>query len=255
MRDVVKTLITVVTVLIIMIIVFFVVGNAEYGIELLTTTKLDQKDPTVKILFERVKDSTDLRKAEFINTDISSNEIIHFVIDNIDKDDYKVKNVKHEKIVCQVTNTIKFYNDKDCKVRVIDNKIFNSYQKKYFNTESEIQFDDFKYHGYDCKNNGEKYYCLVSSYTNTLLGYSAFDSAFKNDEKVTIKEYYLQVDLKDSERCIYYFGEEYCKDYRKKDKPSLSDKVIKEDGVLYEHVFAKEGETFYLEKSAIVSEG
>lgn len=255
MRDVIKTGIVVIAVLFIMCFVFFIVGNAKYGIELLTTTKLDEKDPTVQILYERIKDSTDLRKAKLVSADLTSDELIRLVIDNITEDDYKIKKVEHEKIICQVTSTIKFTSSSDCKIRVIDNDVFMKYQKQYFNTENEILFDDFNYHGYECKNSGEKYYCMVSKYTNTVFGYSVFDSATKNNDVVTIREYYLQIDLKKTGRCINYFGEEYCNDYAGKDKPSLADKTIIEDGVLYEHVFVKKGESYYLESSSIVSEG
>ncbi len=255
MRDVIKTGITVIVVLIILCFVFFIGGNAEYGIELLTTTKLEYNDPTVKLLFERVKDNSDLRKASLVSVDLTSNEIIHFTIDNLTKDDYKIKKVEHDKIVCQVTETIKFTSDKDCKIRVINNDVFMKYQKKYFNTQNELEYSDFEYHGYDCKNSGSKYYCLVSSYTDTKLGYSLYDSAFKNDGLVTIREYYLQVDINDKTRCTNYFGDEYCSDYVDKKKPSLSEKTIKEDGVLYEHVFAKSENSYYLVSSSIVSEG
>ena len=85
-------------------------------------------------------------------------------------------------------------------------------------------------------------------------GYSSYDSAYENNDKIYIREYYLQIDLKNNDRCINYFSEDYCKDYSKKDKPTLSDKTIKNDGVLYEHVFIKQDQTFYLESSNIVSE-
>lgn len=255
MKDVIKTGITVVVVMIILCIAFFIVGNAKYGIELLTTTKLDEKDPIVKVLYDRVKNKTDLRKAKFSSDDISSDELIHMVIDNLQKEDYQVKTIKHEKIICQVTNTIKFTSSNDCKIRIIDNKVFMNYQKKLFNTDNDIIFDDFYYHGYECKNDGKKYYCMVSKYNNTILGYSVFDSAFKNNDKITIREYYLQVDLKNNSRCSYYFGDTYCNDYVGKDKPSLLDKTIREDGVLYEHVFVKNEQSYYLLSSSIVSEG
>ncbi len=255
MKDIIKTGIAVLAVMIILSVIFFVTGNAKYGIELLTTTRLDYNDPTVQILYERVKDNSDLRKAHLVSSDLTSDEIIYFVIDNITKDDYKIKKVQHDKIVCQVTETIKFTSDKDCKIRVIDNDVFMKYQEKYFNTHNELEFKDFNYHGYNCKNSGSKYYCFVSSYTDTILGYSAYDSAFENGGMITIREYYLQVDIDNKDRCTNYFGEDYCNDFEDKDKPSLSQEVIKEDGVLYEHVFTKSGNSFYLVSSSLVSEG
>lgn len=253
-RDFIKTTICVLIVMIVLVVVFFIVGNAKYGIELLTTKQLDFKDPTVKVLYDRVKDKTDLRKASLVTNEMSSKEIIEYVLDNLTKDDYSSKTVKPEKIICEVTKTIHFTSSKDCKIVVIKNEVFNKYQKKLFNTELELSFDDIKYHGYDCKNNGEKYYCMKYDYKNTVLGYSSYDSAYEINDKVYIREYYLQVDLKNNDRCVNYFSEDYCKDYSKKDKPTLSDKTIKNDGVLYEHVFVKNDQSFYLESSNIVSE-
>ena len=254
MRDVLKTGIAVLVVLVVLTVIFLIAGNAKYGIELLTTTKLDLKDPTVQVLYERIKDSTDLRKAKLVNEDLTSEEIIHFTIDNLTKDDYTAKTVEHEKIVCQVTKTIKFTSDKDCKIRIIDNSVFTNYQKKYFGTETEIEFEDFTYHGYECQNTGEKYYCNKTSYSSNVLGYSAFDSAYKSGDKVYIKEYYVQIDLSNTDRCLTYFNEEYCNNYSSLDKPTLSDKTIIEDGVLYEHVFVKNGDSYYLESNYVVGE-
>ncbi|MGN1371532.1 MAG: hypothetical protein ACI4XM_04595 [Candidatus Coprovivens sp.] len=255
MKDVVKTFVVVLVVLVVLTITFLVVGNAKYGYELLTTTKLDEKDPTAVVLYDRIKDKTDLRKAEFLSEDLTSEEIVHFVIDNLTKNDYNEKIYEHEKIVCQVTKTIKFTSSTDCKIRIIDNSVFSNYQKKYFISDNEINFDDFNYHGYDCKNDGKRYYCLIDDYTNTVFGYSSYDSAYKSNNQIAIREYYLQIDLRDINRCINYFGEEFCSNYKGKEKPSLSDKTIKQDGVLYEHIFLKEDESFYLISSSIVNEG
>ena len=137
----------------------------------------------------------------------------------------------------------------------IKNDTISKYQKKIFNVDTELVFDDFNQYGLNCKNNGEKYYCLIGSYTDTLLGYSVFDSAYEYQDKITVVEYYLQIDLSDKERCLKFFNEEYCTNYKEMDKPSLSDKTIKENGVLYKHVFYKEEDKYYLENSFIVSEG
>ena len=255
MKDVIKTSVTVLVVMIILVVVFFIVGNAKYGIEILSTTNLDLKDPTTKLLYERIKDTTSFRKADMKVSSLNSEEIIPYIILNLDKDDYSTKTVEPEKIVCEVTGTIKFTSSKDCKVKVIKNDTISKYQKKIFNVDTELVFDDFNQYGLNCKNNGEKYYCLIGSYTDTLLGYSVFDSAYEYQDKITVVEYYLQIDLSDKERCLKFFNEEYCTNYKEMDKPSLSDKTIKENGVLYKHEFYKEEDKYYLENSFIVSEG
>lgn len=254
MKDLLKTGISVVVVMLILCIAFFIVGNAKYGIELLTTTKLDIKDPTVKVLYERIKDETHLRDAKVIANELKSEQIIYLVMDNLKEDDYKVKKIEHEKIICYINDKIKFTSNEDCRVRVIENSLFKEYQKKLFNIEYELEFKDFEYHGYECKNSGDKYYCMYNQYTNTVVGYSVFDSAYKVDNKVYIRDYYLQIDYLNKERCSKYFGEEFCIYYHDKEKPSLGKEVIMNDGVLYEHVFAKNGDAYYLETSYIVTE-
>lgn len=255
MKDVIKTGITVLVVLLILVIVFFIVGNAKYGIEILNTTNLDLKDPTTKLLYERIKDTTNFRKADMKVSSLKSDELIPYIIINLSEDDYSTKTVEPEKIVCEVTSTIKFTSSKKCKVKVIKNDTIIKYQKELFNLDSELEFEDFEEYGLNCKNNGEKYYCLIGSYTDNLLGYSVFDSAYEYQDKITIVEYYLQIDLTDNERCLKFFNEEYCTNYKEMEKPSLSDEMIKENGVLYKHVFYKEGDKYYLENSFIVAEG
>lgn len=254
MKDVIKTAIVVGVIMLILCVSFFIVGNAEYGVKLLTQTKLDLKDPTVELLYGRVKDNTELRKAYLVNEDLTSEEIIKFTLDNITKNEYETKTITPDKIVCQVTNTIKFTSDTKCKIRVINNKTIMEYQEKYFNTSNELEYEDIKYHGLYCKNSGKKYYCLVNKFNDSLIGYSLFSDAYKEKDKVVIREYYLQIDLTDKERCLNYFNEEYCNNYLKQDKPTISDKTIKDDGVLYEHVYVKKDDTYYLESSFVVSE-
>lgn len=255
MKDLIKTGVSVLVVILILIVVFFIVGNAKYGIEIFNTINLDLKDPTTKLLYERIKDTTNFRKADMKVSSLNSQEIIPYIILNLDKDDYTTKKIEPEKIVCEVTDTIKFTSSKDCKLKIVKNDTIIKYQKELFNIDNELMFDDFDEYGLECKNSGDKYYCLISSYTETLLGYSAFDSAYEYQDKITIVEYYLQIDLNDKERCLEFFNEEYCTDFKEMDKPSLSDETIKENGVLYKHVFYKEEDKYYLENSFIVSEG
>jgi len=255
MKDVAKTILLTGIILVILVLVFIISGNVKEGVISLSRTELAENDPTVTILYERVKDNTELRKAHLVNTELSSDEIITFVFDNIAKEDYSVKKIEPTKIICQVTDTISFTSSSECKVAVVDNSKIMEYQKKYFNTENELTYDDIKYHGLYCKNSGKKYYCLINSYTNTVLGYSLFDKAYEEKDKVVIYEYYFQIDLANQDKCLKYFNNDYCTNYSGKDKPSISDEIIKNEGVLYEHIFRKSGEVYYLEESFIVTEG
>lgn len=256
MKDVAKTSIVVLVVLFSLIVVFFISGNVEYGVSLLQKNNLSQNDPTVSILFNRIKENNDLRKASLVNEDLTSMDIVRFVLDNMTDKDYKKKTYKKEKITCSITNGISFTTDKKaCNVLILKNDTIMEYQKKFFNTERELKYEDIKYHGLYCKNNGKNYYCLTGKYNDEILGYSAFREAYQIKDKVVIREYYLRVNVKNTAKCLQYFDEKYCKNYLKEDKPYLSEDIIKKDGVVFEHVFREKDDSYYLEKSFIVSEG
>lgn len=255
MKDVAKTSILVGIFLIILILVFILSGHLKHEVELFARTELSSRDPVVSILYERVQNTTDLRKAYLVNTDLTSEEIIHFVLDHIEQDDYTKKTIKPEKITCQVTSTIDFTTNKDrCTIAVIDNQTFMDYQKKYFHIENELVYEDMRYHGLYCKNSGKKYYCLIGDYQETVLGYSVLDKAYEEKEQVILYEYYLQIDLTDEERCSQYLGSDYCTNYKNADRPYLDEDTIRTYGVLYGHVFKKDDDSYYLEKSFVVAE-
>lgn len=256
MKDIKKTAVLVGTIILVAMIVLLIVNNAKYGVELLTRTKLSANDPTVVIAFDKLDKMTYLRTAQFKNENISSIDIIQFVLDNMEEDDYTVKKVKPVKIMCEITETIHFQTEekKDCNLRIIKNSTFADIEQKYFNTRTVTEFPEIRYHGYYCKNDGTKYYCLVSSYNESILDYSLFADAYQEKDKAVLYEYYLRIDLNDEKRCNKYLDEEYCSDYVNKEKPEIDDEIIKKDGVLYEHVFKETENNYYLEQSHIVSE-
>lgn len=256
MKDVVKTGILVGIILVIGFVILFIVCNFKYGIEMLIQNDLSLNEPTVKILYEKIENRTDLRKASFVNTELSSEEIIKYVLDNMNKNDYKKKSIKADKITCNVTNNIYFLTESDkCDVVIINKDVFLKYQKKVFNLEKEITFNDLDYRGYNCKFSGNKYYCLLNDYKDYVLGYSLFKDAYEKQNKIVIHEYYLQINLKNEEHCLKYFDKNYCSNYANSKRVELSEDIIRENGILYEHVFVKKDKSYYLEKSFIVSEG
>lgn len=255
MKDFIKTVILVCIIGLIGFLIFYLVGNKSYYIKLFTQTDLDISDPTVEMLFNRVKNSTHLRKPNMVSSELSSDEIIKYVIDNMAPEDYKDKKVKAEKITCSIGYGVFFTtNTGTCNIRVIKNDVFMSYQKKYFNTENPLDFVDIKYHGLKCENANGSYYCLKYSYFENLIGYSVFNKAYQDKDHIYIQEYYLNIDLTDKDKCISYFGEEYCNNYTKMERPILDDAIVKEQGVLFEHVFSSQDDNYYLEKSYTVSE-
>jgi hypothetical protein len=256
MKDLVKTFIVTGIVLLCLLVAFFIASNLEQGIELLTRTNLPKNDPDVELLYKTLENNSDLRKASLKIKDLTDAEIYKLVIDNIKKDNYSKKTVKAEKIVCQVTKKVFFYTEgKSCEVRTIKTSHFTDYIKKNYNLDREIEFTNFNYGGYDCRLDGKKYYCKYTSTKNYVQGYSVFKEAYKTKDNLVISEYYVQVDLSDPNRCSIYFDEEYCANYKEMKREEISEKKIKKDGVLYEHVFTLVDDKYYLEESYVKNEG
>ena len=255
MKDVIKTAILVVILLVVSFIVVGINDNIQKGVELLSRTDLPLSDPTIQILYPRIENSTLLRKADLDTSTLSSYEIIEYVFDNLKNDDYKVKKYEATKIYCTINNRIEFTTTSDhCDVIIINNSKFKEYQKTVFNTEYDLIFNDIDYKGYHCKNDGNKYYCLYSKYVDPVLGYSVFQDAYEDKEGVVIHEYYLNVDVSNGNRCLNYFGSDYCSNYSKQERPVIPEDRIKQDGVLFEHRFKKIDDNYYLIRSFVVSE-
>lgn len=256
MRDFIKTWVVTGIVLLCMLVAFFIASNLEQGIEMLTRTELPITDPDVKLNYEKIANNHDLRMAYLDVNSLSEVEIFPLVIDNLGKGDYTKKTIKAEKIVCEVTKKVFFYTDgKECNIRIIKTDVFNKFIKNNYNLDKEIEFTNFNYGGYDCRLDGKKYYCKYTSTKDYVQGYSEFISAYKTKDTLVISEYYLQVDLSDGVRCNTYFDEEYCANYKKEERKDIDSKRIKNDGVIYEHVFSLVDGKYYLQKSYVKNEG
>ena len=254
MKDLIKTAIVVGTVIVITLLYFFIAGNIKEGVEMLTRNKLDLSDPTILVLQDRIHNNDDLRKANLIPAELSSEDIIKYALIKLDKDSYKEETIKPTKIVCEVTNDINFISSSDCKIRIINNDAFYDFEKKVFNIETELDFKDINYKGLNCKNNGNNYYCLETPYNEEKLGFSLLSEAYEEKGNVYVREYYLRIVLDDNELCNKYFGKDNCLNKTNIDREIISDDNIKEDGVLYEHIFSKNENSFYLKESYIVDE-
>lgn len=255
MKDVIKTAVLVCIILLILVIVFVVLGRVKYEVEKLSRVDLSNNDPTVRILYNRVKNNTGLRKAYLSNDNLTSSEIIKYFIDNHDDDDIDKKVYEAKKITCQITDTIDFTTSTGkCNVAIINNKTISEFQKKYFNSEIDLVFDDFKYHGYNCKNTGKKYYCLIEDYSPSVYGYSVLDSAYEVKNEVFLYEYYFQIDFNDTDRCLTYFDDDTCSNFSDANKIYVDENIIRNDGVLYCHVFKKKDDSYFLDRSYVVGD-
>lgn len=254
MKDLAKTGISLGIVFIIIFIYFLIIGNVGNGVNFFTRTNLTKDDDKIVSLFERINGNNSLRKAKLTTDNITSHDVVQYVFDHLKKDDYKVKKYAAEKIVCQITNNVSFYTESNsCNVLIIDHQIFYDYQKELYNIDTNIDFKDIEYHGYNCKIDKEKYYCIKNKYNDGIVGYSAFKEAYEEKDMIVLYEYYLRFDLNDEDMCLKYFDSEYCQE-EDKEKKDLNDDVIINNGVLYRHVFKKSDDSYYLEESAIVAE-
>lgn len=254
MKDLAKTGASLGIVFLIIFIYFLIIGNVENGVNFFTRTNLTKDDVKVVPLFERINGNNSLRKAKLVNDDLTSDDVVFYVFDHLKEDDYKVKKYDAEKIVCQITNAVSFYTEsKYCNVLIIDHQIFYNYQKELYNIDTNIDFKDIEYHGYNCRTDKNRYYCIKNKYNGEIAGYSAFKEAYEEKDMIVLYEYYLRIDLNDEDMCLKYFDSEYCQ-AKDKEKKDLSDEVIMDNGVLYRHVFKKNDDSYYLEESAIVAE-
>lgn len=253
MRDVIKTLLLVGIVLIIAFISLFIRNNADTAVNLLTRTKLAKDSDEVKIAYEKLDELTYLRKARLNNQEITNREIIYFALDNLQSDNYQTEVVGAQKITCEVGNILFQTSTGACYFKVIQNETIKKIANEYFNITIDLEYPDIDYHGYYCKNDGNQYYCQHENYLKSILEYTTFDSAYQEKDKLVIKEYYLRIDIKDTNRCIKFLGDNYCNNYLELERPVLLDEIIKSNGVLYEHTFKKREDDYYLETSRIIN--
>jgi len=254
MKDIIKTLVLVLIIIIGGYIGLVAGDSLKKTVVTITRNNLSKDDPIIQELYPKIENNILLRRSNLIPSNLTSEEIIKYTLDSISGGDYKTKTYKAQKITCNITNGITFVTSTGkCKVAIINNSVFSKYQKNDFNTDIEIDFIDLNYHGLNCKNDGSKYYCQILDFTNTQLGYSLFSDAYEDKNSIVIHEYYLSIDLTDNERCKKYLSSDYCDNYQGKDRPNIEEDVIKNNGVLYEHIFTKDNDKYYLERSYILS--
>lgn len=211
-------------------------------------------DPTVTLLMNKVYSSNLFRDAKFSIDLIDEDFVIHYTIDNLTKDDYSTKVVEHKKSLCEVTGKILFTSTSNCNIRIIKNDVFLNKIKNDFNVDVNISYPNFQYKGYFCKNDGKRYYCLMSKYQENIKIFSVLKEAYEEDNKIIIYEYYFFIDLNDKDSCYLYLNKDYCDKKNPKEEITIVDDLIKENGVLYRHEFVNQDDHYYYLQSFIVSE-
>lgn len=235
-------------------IAFFLFTNADDKFSLEENyEELDIQSEQVQNLTNMLTDSNDLRKAYLDVKELSNDEILKHILISLKKDDYKVVNITPVKIMCYVTDGISFVSDSKCKIWVINNSKIMAYQKKLFNTDKKLSYDEINYQGMHCKNNGKKYYCHITKYTPSDKNFSIIDKVSKNKDEIYIYEYYLNVNLENINKCKQFYPEKLCANYTKVKLSDLTDDVIKDKGVYYKHTFMlNDSGEYYLAYSEVM---
>lgn len=253
MKTIIKTIILIAIVILGLFIGIKIYYNSGNETEE-SVLDISPSDPTVQLLMKKIYSSNIFRSAGFNNNSLNDDIVISYGIDNITKDNYSSKTIKHKKSLCEVTGKILFTSTDNCNIRIINKDYFTKLIKNDFNVDYTLTKDTFTYHGYFCKSDSKKYYCLMSRYTNYDKNLSLIKNAYEEGNKLIIYEYYLYVDLNNNELCNLYLNSEYCANKKPNDEIKVEDDVIINNGVLYRHEFVKEEDKYYYLQSFIVSE-
>jgi len=213
-----------------------------------------------KVNIEEVKDitsnlnTTNYLRYGFIDTsDIDDEIMFKQIIHTIKEGDYTELTIVPTKVMCQINNNLWFISVDPCKIKVISKETIANYMMKLFNSEKELIVNEIKFDGFHCKLK-DKYYCHTTYYKSPTKSYSYIEKVYKDkNENYYVYEYYLYVDYSKEEICKKYYSEEFCADL-KQEVPNLEDKIIKENGVYYKHIYSKNknGE-YYLKTSEVVN--
>lgn len=209
--------------------------------EILYKTDINPEDELVSTLMNRIQINDELRLAYLNNENIDNDTLIKYIFYGLNPEDFTYQKVNPVKIICNIDG-VEFTSETTCSIKIIENDIFYSYQKYYFNRDEEIEFNNFNYQGWTCKNAHNRYYCMYSDYEIPYKGYGAIDSAYVYDNKIVVYEYFLQLSLKESY-----------------DELPEIEQIIN-DGVLYKHTFIRNSEiseneteelNYYLQESKV----
>ena len=215
---------------------------------------ISPSDPVVQLVMGKIYSSNIFRGAGFSVENFTNDDIIHYGMDNLTKDNYSIKTIAHKKSLCEVTGKILFTSTSNCNIKIINNDYFTKLIKNDFNIDVEVKFDTFTYKGHYCKNDGKRYYCLLSKYTETKKNLSFIHEAYEEGDTLVVKEYYLNVDLNNKDLCNLYLNPEYCEKKNVNEPIVVPDEIIINNGVLYQHVFKKIDDKYYYLQSFILSE-
>lgn len=186
-----------------------------------------------------------LRKAYFSSDNITNDEMLQFILTGISPENYITRLGGNNGTICSI-DWIDFSYETECLFRIITNETIMNFQKKFFNTENELVYNDINYKNLECKNDGVVYYCLVKTYDNNINYYSLIDSVYKDENKYVIRDYYVSINMNNMKECTDYYNYNYCINYPNIDSMHINEDMVKSKGTLFEYVFIKDNDHYYL---------
>ena len=250
-NDIKKTIILTLIIVVLIVTCCFLSNIVTIKNDDLTKEELDVNDSTVTNLISLINSNLILRKPSLKVDKLDNDSIMKYILLNLDEDDYKIQKVRPVKITCSISN-ISFISNDTCNIMIISNELFAKKTKEYFNLDREFEYNNFKYYGYDCKNDGKNYYCMHEPYLDNKRKYSLIDKAYKYKDKIVIYEYFLLIDIDNKDICSKYYDTDYCTNPNILEVPELDNEIIRKNGVMYRHTFTIFDDNYYLKESEIV---
>ena len=175
-----NTLIVSISFLLLFFVIFVYGFDISNSSDLQDLDKISKTESVSEIAINNLDKLNFFRNADLSVESVTNEDMMKFIFKNLQKDDYKIKNVDPLKIVGQVTDSVSFISSNTCNVLVINNDKLNGYKDLLFKYEKDLAFDDFSFEKYECKNDGKKYYCLIVDYDEKkdYEEYSVIDSVF-----------------------------------------------------------------------------
>lgn len=242
--------VAVVTCLIIVLIgflIYFSAVNSKIGLEILTF-----EDKDIAILEDDLYYLKNLRGFYNANDNVDNLFLIQYGLDNLDEGDYTLSNIESKKNLCKASDNISFKSSENCDVIVFSNETIKNIIENKIMINQELVFSDIQYKNMDCKNDGSNFYCLLKPYKSSINDYSLVKDIIQKNDKVIIRDYFFSIDVSNFDICSSYYDVAYCSNYIDALKPDLSDDVIKKEGLLYEFVFVKNDNGYFLKSISVI---
>ena len=184
MKNKIKTILYTSSLTLVLLSVFFLISSFSNISNSSNLTVLDVTNKDAEMAIDKLKDFEYFR-SPYVSVDTINNlEMLHYIFDNLNQNDYEIRRVQPLGTVCQVTDKVSFLSGDICRILVINNDRLNNYRNKLFKYNKEFEYVDFIYNGYNCVNDNGQYYCLIEDYEDKIdyRSYSLVDKLYEKEK-------------------------------------------------------------------------